>query len=180
MKANVLLFMALWVASLSSCVSVAVRSSNKTPDGQKIEKIFVLVHTEGEYVDYFTKSAQHLTKLLEKRGVGTDFFVLREIGSNDEAAAFNKKFEAFGDCHVLELRKAAFEEQRDETHVNESAKLLVTLRHSSEPRIVWQSVVDVSGGGVLGFGTIEAGAGGKLTADKILLQLQQDGILARD
>jgi hypothetical protein len=173
------LILSLTVAA-SSCVSVAVKSSNRTPDGQKIEKILVVSETEGQFEDYFSKTAQQLAKSLEKKGLGTSFFVFRDSASADEAAAYRKLLGEFGPCHVLALRRAAIRENRDETHLKEEALLRITLQHSSTPKVLWQSTLDVSGGGVLGFGTMEAGAGGKLTAEKIVRQLQQDGILAQD
>jgi hypothetical protein len=166
--------------AVSSCVSVAVKSSNRTPDGQKIEKILVVSETDGQFVDYFSKTAQQLAKSLEKKGLGASFFVFRDSASIDEAAAYQKMLGEFGPCHVLTLRRASIRANRDETHLKEDALLRITLQYSSAPKVLWQSTLDVSGGGVLGFGTMEAGAGGRLTADKIVRQLQQDGILAKD
>jgi hypothetical protein len=180
LKIKVLYLFLLSALAFSSCVSVAVQSTNRTPDGQKIDKILVVSQSDGQYVDYFTKTGQHLSKQLEKKGVESMFFVFRDSASAVEIADYQTRLRAFGPCHVLNLRKAAFKEKRDETHVKEEALLRITLQHSSGPRVLWQSIVDVSGGGVMGFGTIEAGAGGKLTADKIVMQLQQDGILKKD
>lgn len=178
MKIKIIFVLLAAVLSLPACVSVSVKSTNRTPGGQKIEKLLVVSEAEGQYVDYFSKMAQHISELFKKRGVTTDFFVFKQKEAFDEGVFYKEKIKTFGPCHILNVRKASLIENRDETHIEKDAKLHITLKYSTNEQVLWQSFLDVSSGGVLGFGTIEAGAGGKLTAEKIVLQLEQDRIIA--
>lgn len=162
----------------NSCVSVAVSNANKmTEAGAKVEKVFIVADTEGKFFGFYGHVIKNLSDDLKERGLKTDSIMLKKTGNYDEKIFYDAKLKALSPCHILTVKEISSKETIDENHIDEDATIEVTLKLSGQDKVLWRSEIKVASGGVLGVGSMNTGTGGKLTAQKITWQLEQDKLI---
>lgn len=164
--------------SISGCVAVAVKSTNRdTQHFEKVQRVFIICESNETFVPFYSKLAQHLSADLRQHGIETDSFVMKRNNAQDEKIMLEAQLKAFGAGYILEIHPDKSRISIDEGHIDENALLEATLTWQGADRYIWRSSILVTSGGAVGLGTIGMGTGGKLTAQKISRQLEVDGII---
>lgn len=176
---RIILFLIVLALASTGCVSVAVQSTNRDMSayGKEVKKIMLVAKTDLEFNDYFKNVLARLSADLKERGIETTTFLFSNAAAGDMEFLYREKLKAFEPCHILTIQKMTLIESQDEIHMDEDAKLDLQLNLSGQENFLWRSTLAVNSGGVMGFGTIGTGNGGKLTAQKIIDQLVKEKII---
>jgi hypothetical protein len=177
MRLLVALFSSLLL--ISGCVSVSVNSSNKdSKNKDKISKVFLVAETNGKNNTYYQHVIRHLHLELKNRDVESDTFLLRSQ-SADSIKMMNDRISKYAPGHVLTVKQQKQENKFEGSHVSDDLTLDVTMRKATTKDQIWQTMITVNSGSVLGIGTVSYGSGGKATAQKIVSLMENEGFVKK-